>query len=78
MLNIFTYICRNPPKCSEPDQLFRWRGLFVSMSARHHSRLFVRHQDGAGRSEVGGMSMLAQVWIIMVQNGASRASKCDL
>lgn len=58
MSNVFTCICRNPPNSSEPDQLFRWRGLFVSMSARHHSRLFVRHQHGAERSEVGGMCVV--------------------
>lgn len=62
-LNVFTSICRNPPNDFEPDQLFRWRGLFVSMSARHHSGLFVRHPGGAGRPEVGGKSVQGQLWI---------------
>lgn len=56
MLNVFPSICRRSPNRSEPDQLFRWRGLFVGMSARHHSGLFIRHQHGAGHLEVGGMS----------------------
>lgn len=57
ILDIFIHLCRNPSHRSESNQLFRWRGLLVSMFARHHSGLFVRHQRRVGYSEVGGMSM---------------------
>lgn len=82
ILDIFIHLCRNPSHCSESNQLFRWRGLLVSMFARHHSRLFVRHQHRVGYSEVGGMSIEGQVWKMwpwsFVQNITSIASIYDM
>lgn len=58
-------IRRIPSPSVESDQLLCWRRFSVSMFARHHSRLSVRHQhrtqcsDGGGTSD-GEIKLLSQ------------------